>query len=58
MNITTNMQTMTNSHGDCNASFMIESNHKKVTKTMTCHNDVWLLWLKHVTLSSLIWYCD
>lgn len=40
MNITTNMQTMTNSHGDCNASFMIESNHKKVTKTMTCHNDV------------------
>jgi hypothetical protein len=40
MNITTNMWTMTNPHGDYNASLMIEFNHNKITRLVTCHNDV------------------
>jgi hypothetical protein len=39
-NITTNMRTMTNPHGDCNASLVIEFNHKKLTRMVTCQNDV------------------
>jgi hypothetical protein len=51
MNITGEMWTMKNLHGNHNANIMIKFGHYNMTKIMMCHH-VGLLWLKHAIVQN------